>query len=93
MTKEKTGRSLSGWMGLFLHLLFIALMAWLLVSTISGNRWSPPYIAALALLLIAIAFVFPFGYFTLQPNEAKALILFGSYKGTVRQDGFHWINP
>jgi regulator of protease activity HflC (stomatin/prohibitin superfamily) len=93
MTKEKTGRSLSGWMGLFLHLLFIALMAWLLVSTISGNRWSPPYIAALALLLIAIAFVFPFGYFTLQPNEAKALILFGSYKGTVRQEGFHWINP
>ena len=35
----------------------------------------------------------PFGYFTLQPNEAKALILFGKYKGTIRQDGFHWTNP
>ncbi len=34
-----------------------------------------------------------FGYFTLQPNEARVLILFGSYKGTVRKSGFHWANP
>jgi regulator of protease activity HflC (stomatin/prohibitin superfamily) len=34
-----------------------------------------------------------FGFFTLQPNEARVLILFGSYKGTVRVSGFHWANP
>jgi regulator of protease activity HflC (stomatin/prohibitin superfamily) len=34
-----------------------------------------------------------FGFFTLQPNEARVLILFGAYKGTVRQSGFHWANP
>jgi regulator of protease activity HflC (stomatin/prohibitin superfamily) len=34
-----------------------------------------------------------FGYFTLQPNEARVLILFGAYKGTVRSSGFHWANP
>src|SRR5512147_2329399 len=34
-----------------------------------------------------------FGHFTLQPNEARVLILFGSYKGTVRKSGFHWANP
>jgi regulator of protease activity HflC (stomatin/prohibitin superfamily) len=34
-----------------------------------------------------------FGLFTLQPNEARVLILFGSYKGTVRVPGFHWANP
>jgi regulator of protease activity HflC (stomatin/prohibitin superfamily) len=33
------------------------------------------------------------GFFTLQPNEARVLILFGAYKGTVREDGFHWGNP
>jgi regulator of protease activity HflC (stomatin/prohibitin superfamily) len=33
------------------------------------------------------------GYFTLQPNEARVLILFGSYAGTVRDSGFHWANP
>lgn len=34
-----------------------------------------------------------FGFFTLQPNEARLLILFGAYKGTVKKSGFHWGNP
>lgn len=33
------------------------------------------------------------GFFTLQPNEARVLILFGAYVGTVRDSGFHWTNP
>ena len=33
------------------------------------------------------------GYFTLQPNQARVLILFGAYKGTVHSSGFHWANP
>jgi Membrane protease subunits, stomatin/prohibitin homologs len=33
------------------------------------------------------------GFFTLQPNEAAAIILFGAYKGTVKQPGWHWANP
>ena len=33
------------------------------------------------------------GFFTLQPNEARVLVLFGAYKGTVRESGFHWGNP
>ena len=42
----------------------------------------------LAALLISVK-----GFFTLQPNEARVLVLFGSYKGTVRASGFHWGNP
>ena len=33
------------------------------------------------------------GLFTLQPNEARVLILFGKYIGTVRTSGFWWANP
>lgn len=33
------------------------------------------------------------GLFTLQPNESCVLILFGDYKGTVKNSGFHWTNP
>jgi regulator of protease activity HflC (stomatin/prohibitin superfamily) len=33
------------------------------------------------------------GLFTLQPNEARVLLLFGKYHGTVRISGFHWTNP
>ena len=34
-----------------------------------------------------------FGFFTLQPNMAVVLILFGKYVGTQRASGFHWANP
>lgn len=33
------------------------------------------------------------GFFTLQPNEAAVLILFGEYRGTVKKSGWHWGNP
>jgi len=33
------------------------------------------------------------GFFTLEPNEALVLTLFGAYAGTVRQSGFSWANP
>ncbi len=40
-----------------------------------------------------VAFIAMTGLFIVHPNEAKALVLFGTYKGTVRQDGFWWANP
>lgn len=43
-------------------------------------------------ILVAGA-VFLRGFFSLQPNEARVLVLFGSYKGSVRTSGFHWANP
>jgi regulator of protease activity HflC (stomatin/prohibitin superfamily) len=46
-----------------------------------------------AILLLPTFFVLLFGFFTLQPNEARVLVLFGAYKGTVRVSGFHWGNP
>jgi regulator of protease activity HflC (stomatin/prohibitin superfamily) len=44
-------------------------------------------------LLTLISLVLLRGYFTLQPNQARVLILFGAYKGTVHSSGFHWANP
>src|SRR5882672_985102 len=50
-------------------------------------------ILILSLLLLPILSVLLSGFFTLQPNEARVLVLFGDYKGTVRNSGFHWGNP
>lgn len=33
------------------------------------------------------------GLFSVQPNQAKALTLFGKYKGSVRSEGLWWVNP
>ncbi len=46
-----------------------------------------------SVLLTVLGRAMLFGYFTLQPNEARVLILFGAYKGSVCQSGFHWANP
>ncbi len=45
------------------------------------------------LVALGVAILFSPGFFTLQPNEARVLILFGSYKGTCKQTGFRWGNP
>jgi regulator of protease activity HflC (stomatin/prohibitin superfamily) len=49
-------------------------------------QWAGIFAALAGLLMLG-------GYFTLQPNQARVLILFGAYKGTVRNSGFHWANP
>jgi len=41
-------------------------------------------------LLVILGLV---GFFTVQPNEAKVLTLFGRYTGTVREPGLWWANP
>ena len=45
-------------------------------------------IAAFCLIWIPVS-----GFFTLQPGQARVCILFGDYKGTVRDEGFRWANP
>ena len=51
----------------------------------------PGILVPIGMKLLFVTFCF--GFFTLQPNEARVLILFGSYQGTVRHSGFHWTNP
>ena len=47
----------------------------------------------LGILMVITGILFAKGFFSLQPNEARVLILFGKYKGTVRESGFWWGNP
>lgn len=95
--REKITEVKNGWIMLVINiLLIVAGPALLVYSIVSGVKsvghpvWS---LFVPAVLVIIAAFLMLFGFFTLQPNEARVLILFGAYKGTVRQSGFHWGNP
>lgn len=44
-------------------------------------------------VVVAIAAFLLTGVFVVNPNEAKVLVLFGDYIGTVRESGFYWANP
>ena len=90
VSKEREVTVLSGWLMLPATLLGLLGGVALFVqgARLESSAWAIP-----GLLLLAVALVLCFGFFTLQPNEARVLVLFGKYQGTVRRDGFHWGNP
>lgn len=46
-----------------------------------------------AFVLAILFFVSLFGYIMIEPNDMRALMFFGKYSGTLRDNGFFWINP
>src|ERR1041385_2313404 len=47
----------------------------------------------LASILLVIALPLCAGFFFLNPNTSVVLVLFGDYIGTVKENGFYWVNP
>src|SRR4051794_4283840 len=96
---EREVHALSGWIMLVVNIaVVIGAIAFLFATIGAGARHeiAPPAVALRILLSVLwlVAGIISFsGHFTLQPNEARVLILFGSYKGTVRRSGFFWANP
>jgi len=88
--QERERTVLSGWLMLPVAILLVLAMPAALIKGILAE--SIPWIV-LAILLAPFDFLMIWGFFTLQPNEARVLVLFGRYAGTVRKDGFHWTNP
>jgi regulator of protease activity HflC (stomatin/prohibitin superfamily) len=97
LNREQTVRVQNGWVMLVLLIgLLICDIALFVYSIAEGNavQGHPlilPFFSCIVALVILI--ILMTGFFTLQPNEARVLVLFGKYRGTVRESGFHWGNP
>lgn len=87
----------NGWLMLPANLLLLvgALLVFILSIVRGVQSLGQPYWVGFAagILLFIWSVIMLFGFFTLQPNEARVLVLFGDYRGTVRKSGFHWGNP
>jgi regulator of protease activity HflC (stomatin/prohibitin superfamily) len=79
--------------GLPALLFFIVVVLLSVAGLISAGNNQRPGIAILSLLVLAVACISLAGLFIVNPGDAKALILFGSYKGTVKTAGFWFANP
>jgi regulator of protease activity HflC (stomatin/prohibitin superfamily) len=94
---EQVVRVLNGWVMLILLItLLLADIALLVFSIADGVQTvGHPYGGLMAIAVVGVPFliILMTGFFTLQPNQARVLVLFGAYKGTVRTPGFHWGNP
>ncbi|MCF6213806.1 MAG: SPFH domain-containing protein [Flavobacteriaceae bacterium] len=83
MKKEKIIRPSSGYAMLFVNILALVLGIFGLVRM--GNAW-------FVVLLLVFIFTLP-GFFLVNPNTSKVLLLFGKYIGSVKDNGFYWANP
>jgi regulator of protease activity HflC (stomatin/prohibitin superfamily) len=91
MEKEIRVHSGAVMMGVYLLMLAVSVAVFVLGVTLESALGTALIIIGIVLFLVWC--VFSGGFFTLQPNVAAALILFGAYKGTVKKPGWHWTNP
>lgn len=84
MYTEKIIKPPSGYLTLFVFILLLAAGIVAFSTTY--------YVTGAVILVIDFILVLP-GLIIVNPNESRVLILFGKYIGTVKSDGFFWVNP
>ena len=97
ISEQQSGRASSGFVGLAFELaLLVAAFGFFGGSATAadedqvGLAW---LLGTAGVLLLALAVFALNGFFLLQPNQAAVATLLGKYRGTVRQDGWWWVNP
>jgi regulator of protease activity HflC (stomatin/prohibitin superfamily) len=80
---EKKFSPLSGYLFVLIELVLLggAIMA------ATRGMVIPGIIAGVLFLFLA------FGFQIVNPNESAVLVLFGAYKGSIKENGFYWVNP
>jgi regulator of protease activity HflC (stomatin/prohibitin superfamily) len=94
--RELRVRAVGGWLSLLIVLaLFVAGICAFVAGIVAAanSHESVGWLLGTSAIFLLLAIIGSCGFFTLQPNEAAVLILFGAYKGTVRDSGFFWNNP
>jgi SPFH domain / Band 7 family len=95
MVRERARDGFSGYLMLVVTLVYPAIPIWLFFTGVNSARHGEPnpiffigaFLFGLAWLLLVK------GFFTVAPNEANVLQLFGSYVGTAKTAGLRWANP
>lgn len=92
--KENPIHSLPGIPFLLGVLAASAVAAWLFMTGVGAGGGEPSPVKILSgVLLGTIAFLSLIGLYTVQPNQAAVISLFGKYVGTVKENGLRWNNP
>lgn len=92
-TREVPAATASGYVMLLIWLALLGAAAWCLIQIASGGD-DPAISMVIALVLCVVAGTLILGgFYLINPNEAAAIQLFGSYKGTDRTNGLRWVLP
>jgi regulator of protease activity HflC (stomatin/prohibitin superfamily) len=90
-SRETRAVTSSGYWMLLAWLVLLLIGGWALLMLIAEKGG----VAAVLLLIVTsvIGFLIMCGFYLINPNEAAAIQLFGSYKGTDRETGLRWVLP
>ena len=87
MEKEKKSL-LSGYLSVLVIIILIAFAIYLMAN--ANDNFIPMILAGILLLVVVLIAK---GLIVVNPNESMVLVLFGEYKGTVKKNGFFFVNP
>jgi regulator of protease activity HflC (stomatin/prohibitin superfamily) len=90
MTREQVRHPASGALMLTLVIALFLLSVFLVIGGASRQALLP---ALLGIVGILLSVVLSIGLFIVSPNQAAVLIFFGKYAGSVKKNGFWWVNP
>lgn len=83
---EKVRRPASGYLMLIILLILVACLIYVAMQIGPEERGWVVLAAFVILFLLK-------GLVVITPNNAKLLLLFGAYRGSIRQSGLFWVNP
>ncbi|MEI6050873.1 MAG: SPFH domain-containing protein [Bacteroidota bacterium] len=83
MKKEFTVQPISGYLALLSAFIFIS-------GAIAGFAFEMIWLGTIFTLLFIFTIL---GFTVVYPNGSCVMVLFGAYKGTIRENGFFWVNP
>jgi len=84
MKSEKSFSALSGYLMLVLVLAMIVIPILSMIFVVK-MMW--------LISIVVIGVFLSLGFVVVNPNESSVLVLFGAYKGTIKINGFFWVNP
>lgn len=94
-TRERRAWSTSGYLIFVAFLALLAVTIWRIIAFAGSN---PPdsavfgFVVSTGLSMVALV-ILASGFYMIQPNQAAAITLFGSYRGTDRNTGLRWVWP
>lgn len=91
MKKEISANALSGGLMLIINLALYAASIYLMFQLKENKNDVAIIVSALGLLTVAS--IMSAGFFTVEPGSCKVIVVFGKYRGSVRESGFFWVNP
>ena len=95
MLKEIRYRPFAGWLPLLFTVALLTGGPWFTfvsLRALSMGEGSGGSVVG-GILMILTGILMLFGYMAVAPNDSRVLLLFGEYKGSVRDSGFFWVNP